>query len=291
MDISCPICVKAVLDAEEGVGCDADCQRWFHRECIKMSKQEYQRISGDNNVKWNCTRTDCMKSPVGSAKNDDLMNSIVSQLASLAKNVTEMSSKIDKLIDIPQKIDDLNSKITLFETKMSTLEERILAIEQSPMPSNVSREEIISEMNDRTLRAHNLMLFKMPESKSTQINDKKAHDRKLITQLFDYLCPGLVTYNFTHFRVGKKTPDKSRPIKIILKNLSDVSQLMGKFSTVDKSVFKGDLTNISLARDRTPGETKYLNDLRDELKRRTDTGEKDLTIKYRNGVPAIVQKN
>ncbi|KAG8327870.1 hypothetical protein J6590_009674 [Homalodisca vitripennis] len=60
----------------------------------------------------------------------------------------------------------------------------------------------------------------------------------------------------------------------------------GSFSTVDRSGLDDALAGISITRDRTPGKAKYLNDLR----RRTDAGAKNLTIKYRNGVPTIVQK-
>lgn len=135
------------------------------------------------------------------------------------------------------------------------------------------------------------MLFKLPESSDTNVDGKKAHDRNLITQLFDRACPGIISKDFTFFRVGRKTANNSRPIKIILKSVTEVNQLMGGFSNLDRSELGGDLNGVSLARDRTPGETKYLNDLREELKKRTDSGEKNLTIKFRNGVPKIIQKN
>lgn len=41
---------------------------------------------------------------------------------------------------------------------------------------------------------------------------------------------------------------------------------MGKFTSVDKSLLGEVLRDVSLARDRTPKETKYSNDLHDELK-------------------------
>lgn len=37
----CPSCVKTVFDTEEGIGCDGPCLRWFHRDCIKVTKSEY----------------------------------------------------------------------------------------------------------------------------------------------------------------------------------------------------------------------------------------------------------
>lgn len=52
-------------------------------------------------------------------------------------------------------------------------------------PSNASSEDIICEINDRSQRAHNLMLYKLPESTNSQISIKKAHDREFITNLFE----------------------------------------------------------------------------------------------------------
>lgn len=54
------ICVKAFLILDDGLGRYGDSKRWFHRECIKLNKTEYNRLSGDNNIKWLCTRNYCV---------------------------------------------------------------------------------------------------------------------------------------------------------------------------------------------------------------------------------------
>lgn len=55
-----------------------------------------------------------------------------------------------------------------------------------------------------------------------------------------------------------------------------------------KDVLDQSLANVNISCDRTPIERKFLNDLRVELKIRVDAGERNLPIKYRNGVPRIV---
>ncbi|KAG8314308.1 hypothetical protein J6590_095825, partial [Homalodisca vitripennis] len=102
-----------------------------------------------------------------------LLSSLVAQISALNNSVVELSAKIDKLADLPKKIDDLDSKLTSFETKISNFEERLVAIEQLPPPANITPEELISEMNDRSQRAFNLMLFYLPESNNTQNSVKK----------------------------------------------------------------------------------------------------------------------
>ncbi|KAG8334194.1 hypothetical protein J6590_096116, partial [Homalodisca vitripennis] len=193
-----------------------------------MPKTEYQRISGNNNIKWECMRTDCSPHNNAVVQDSGLLSSLVAQISALTNSVVELSAKIDKLADLPRKIDDLDSKLTSFETKLSNFEERLVAIEQLPPPANITPEELISEMNDRSQRAFNLMLFNLPESNNAPISVKKANDRKHISELFNHLCPNLVSDDFIFYRVvGKSIPNKIRPIKIVLKSVSEVNELMG----------------------------------------------------------------
>lgn len=37
----CPVCLISV----DGIGCDGDCKRWFHIECVKMLKTEYSKFA------------------------------------------------------------------------------------------------------------------------------------------------------------------------------------------------------------------------------------------------------
>lgn len=98
------LCVKAVLDSEEGVCCDESCDRWFHRECLKMPKAKYQRISSDRGIKWRCARTDCKST-------DDPINgkldAILNMLSSLATK-TELANRLES---IKNKLDKVTTKL------------------------------------------------------------------------------------------------------------------------------------------------------------------------------------
>lgn len=39
--------INLVLDYEDGLGCNEDCKRWLLRETVKITKTEYNRLSGD----------------------------------------------------------------------------------------------------------------------------------------------------------------------------------------------------------------------------------------------------
>lgn len=46
---------------------------------------------------------------------------------------------------------------------------------------------------------------------------------------------------------------------------------------------------IKIFSDQTPQQQAYMKTLKDELRRRIDDGDKDLTIKYVKGVPKITK--
>lgn len=76
MDASiCPVCLIKVLDSVDGIGCDGGCKRWFHIECVKMSKTEYSKFANDNKKKWLCNRADCLRS------GDQPMNLLSTQMS------------------------------------------------------------------------------------------------------------------------------------------------------------------------------------------------------------------
>ncbi|KAG8245781.1 hypothetical protein J6590_099268 [Homalodisca vitripennis] len=92
-----------------------------------------------------------------------------------------------------------------------------------------------------------------------------------------HFFPGCFTFMFVSraisFIYGKirNVPTKDRPIKIMLKSASEVNPLMAKFSTLNTSTVDITLANVSLTRDRTPRQMKYLKDLREELTRRSES--------------------
>ena len=78
---------------------------------------------------------------------------------------------------------------------------------------------------------------------------------------------------------------RARPIRIKLNSVDDVFTAIGN---VKKLRALNKWTNINISRDRTPMQIKLFHSVKDELKRRTDNGEKNLKILYRGGIPTIV---
>lgn len=296
-DNTCPVCLKSVLESDNGVGCDGACHRWFHRECVSMSKAEYQRICADNNIKWYCTRTDCI------LPSDQPLNLILKQLTLLTSKITEVGDKVDSLTSLPAKVDSLvcevevlNNNLSQLDARLSANEAKVIALEnklEGAVRCDGYIEPTIAEISERARRSKNVMLFNFPESQDRKVDARKKHDNELVSRLLNTVIPAAGDITFATARVGKGIPNKNRPLKIILNSESVVISFLSNFSSESAALVDQRLAGVKASRDRTPREMEYFKSLKAELELRTSKGEKDLCIRYRNNVPYIIknQKN
>lgn len=144
-------------------------------------------------------------------------------------------------------------------------------------------EKIIQEITERNKRENNLIIFNIKEanrsSKQDQINADTVYVNDLMSQL---VINGPIS---TPVRIGKFDPSNELPIRIRLNSTNDVLTAIKNFKKV-KSVDQ--FAQVNMSRDRTPMQMKIFKSVKDELKRRIDSGDKDLKIMYRSGIPTIV---
>lgn len=296
---SCSVCVKTVLNCEEGIQCDALCSRWFHRTCINMTKADYKKFADDSSLKWTCDRVDCVDSST------QPQNLLLSQLTLLTDKISELTNKVDSLTSLPAKVDSLiaevdnlnknllmlESRVCSNETKIGALEEKVGALCASE--TSCDPEEIIAEMNDRSRRSKNVMLFNLSETLEGNVDSRRKHDRTILNKLVTSYIPNIDFNVVKILRVGKPQSNKKRPVKLIFESDSDAKAFLKSFSTDSATRIDQCFSNVRAFRDRTPREMDHINSLRSDLNRRVSAGEKDLTIKFINNVPKIVknQKN
>lgn len=290
---SCVLCMKLVLDSDKAICCDGDCDRWFHADCVKMSPTDYAKHAGNKNLKWVCNRVDCSHS------SSTPMNLLLAQMSELTKKVDHLIGKVDCLkqediAPIKEDIKSINSKINALEPRIVTSENRITDLEQDLQALKNSKvssnpEEIIGEINERSRRATNVILFNLKESSSKDIRVKQEHDKHLVTKIVSTMNSQIDINDAKSYRLGKPSKDKVRPLRLILKSIDETKQFIQGFSKEEVERVDPSLAGVSVSRDKTIQERDYLNHLRNELKIRSENGEADLTIKYISGVPAIVK--
>lgn len=294
----CPVCVIQIVQEDKSIQCENKCLRFFHQECVKLSNTDYSRYVNprtSENYKWVCRRDDCMK------KDEQSLSMILKQLNLITNNISVLSSKVDTLISLPDKVDSLitevetlngnlrslEQRVTFTESKIENLEKQFQTVNNNQSGSDT--EATISEINERERRSKNIIIYNLPESKSNTTSIRIDHDTRHIAKLIASFCTSEVDASFKSYRIGRPSKDNSRPLKVILKNSDAVIEFCKNFDPSILDHLEPDLRKVSISRDRTPMERKYLQDLRAELKNRTDNGEVDLTIKYINGTPQIIK--
>lgn len=81
------------------------------------------------------------------------------------------------------------------------------------------------------------------------------------------------------FRLGKTTQTKQRPIRVILSSPADALKVISKYKPTDGIYINKDLTKLQQGK-------AYM--IRREFKTRIANGEKDIKLKYNNGIPKII---
>lgn len=282
----CAGCLRKVLGGDEGIRCDGPCDRWFHRECVRITKTEYTKLSSSSQNKWYCTRVDCTaKSP---------LENLVDAINSLVVKVDSLSAKVDKLEQVPEdtkaikaELSSIQEKLNVIEPRIDALDRRISAVEERDKAVETKVDDIVGELNERSLRRKNIIVFNAPESNSNDPKTVESHDLDLVASIVKSVDANINHEEIKFFRLGQKKAGKSRLVKLIFRSEDDKLKVINNFSANTASVTYPLLKDIKLSWDRTTLEIKTLDNLRKELEDRTAAGEPNLTIKYKNGVPTI----
>lgn len=283
----CKVCCKKVID--KGVECDGNCKRWFHPSCVQLSASEYKKIADGTIKSWTCGRVDCCSSSsdpysktldtilmkIDALATKDDLRIISNDIASLREDISNMSLAIA----------DITPRLAQVESEVVTMKNDISKLKSEDSAHNL--EDFCSEVSDRLARKANIILRNIPESSSSSPDDKKTHDHSLISRIFDLVH--FKPSKFSFFRLGKMSVRSPRTVKVILPNADSVKEFFSKFS--QELLTDSSISKVTASRDRTLQERKHLDELREELDRRTGNGERDLTIKFINNTPRIIKKS
>lgn len=152
-----------------------------------------------------------------------------------------------------------------------------------------SFEEIVEEINQRNIRRFNLIVFGVEEQDQQQPNTVRIeNDKKEVTNIVNFIDTNLDISNFKLIRIGSFTAGKTRPIKIVLDEEKHVHNLIRKAHVLKNNA---SYNQIAISFDRTPKQIDYYRNVKKQLDDRKNNGEKDIKIKYINGIPKIVSLN
>lgn len=202
---------------------------------------------------------------------------IITSVNKYGEKVTQLSNKFDHLAET---ISMLKEENNMLKEKIINLDERILQLENNISTNNFTTDEkVFQETIDRQARSCNIILFNLSESDE---NNDEIRIKDLLTVMKSNI------ENFSFNRLGKPTSlqaDKPRPIKIKLRDQSDVFYLLRSQKQLQSS---STWKEIRLSSDRTMMQREHMSNLRKELQQRREKGENNIIIKYIKGIPKII---
>lgn len=153
-----------------------------------------------------------------------------------------------------------------------------------------SLENVVSEAMERIKRANNVVIHNLPEPLlANSSTSQPTSDFDRVCELTRQIQGGQNIVPTSVKRVGKEKNGRPRIIIAKFDSPETARKVLRNKDRIKQS--RREFSSISITDDKTLAQQDYLQKLRSELKRRTDSGESDLTIKYVKGVPSIITNN
>lgn len=249
MSNKCVICDQ-LANYDKEIVCDF-CRDVTHTTCSGLSRNEITCLKvKDRKISYYCLRCENLK------------------------------KQISQLQDLSSKVESLENELK--EIKTFLRDNQLPAGSHSTVTSVNNTEDFIAELHDRQKRAQNLIIFNIPESSKQSINERRIDDETKVNeilQVFENLDVELS--NLKVFRLGSRSPERNRPIKICLSDAADVLKVLkNKNRLADR--------RIRIYSDMTPMQRESLKKLQNELRQLKDNGDDTKVIRYINNVPKIV---
>lgn len=217
------------------------------------------------------------------------LNKISQDVSAIKQEISQIKLTTDILsseqVKLKSEMANISGFRAVIEKKVDTIENEIASLKSgSTSAINTplfSYEDIISETYERSQREKNVIIRGVKEIRSSISAERQIHDSEEVMKVIKMAVPDCIEPTKT-IRLGKYNPEASRPIKVLFSTPEPAKSILRNKSNIES-------TNIKIYSDETPYQQKYRNNLRDELNRRLEGGETDLTIKYVKGTPKIMK--
>jgi hypothetical protein len=200
---------------------------------------------------------------------------------STIKGVKELSTKmLNKTAGLVKTMSQIGVLTGKMEGEIQAMRDRPY---QSTEPESIRQNsviEAINELEERRDKSKNVLLMNVPESNSATQALKLKDDLNVVINIVDKF-DNLRKDNIKISRIGREDPEKIRPIKVTFSDCVDARHLLQ-----NSRIIKG---GIRAKPDMTMKQREQLRTLWKEVEDRRAAGEENLTVKFFNSFPKIVQ--
>ena len=138
--------------------------------------------------------------------------------------------RIGKIEDRVKQIEESNKEE--IKCSVASMKEEIIESLKGD-PENLVDAARTKELDDRRRRDCNLVLFNLPEHRSQNTKENKKGDEEDVKSLCSSL--GLENVEFAaQFRLGRRNPISSRPLKVILQNRAHRKYLLDNAKYIEE---------------------------------------------------------
>ena len=205
------------------------------------------------------------------------------------KRRAENEAFLGEVSELRKEVKILDQKIpgASYADALKNLEKKVDTIKKGP-EVKVGESEVeltLFEMKERERRAGNILFFGVEESKKTNPEEKVKDEKDMVSTLFTQMNLSLPP-TAKIFRLGRETPDKKRPIKVVLASSHEAWKALK-----NKKILEQNAHGVYIKADQTETQRKYLKQVIAELENQKKAGRQNIIIKYINGIPKIIEKH
>ena len=203
------------------------------------------------------------------------------------KRVEELETGVSSIQEDMKKLDDVKTDVTELKDSVKSYKDVALTAASKPVtvmpltPEEIKeRKEKDEEDKLKEKKKRNLIFFNIPEGDHNDFDELRLADFYKIQRIYEDRVEIKEKDISNIVRLGKKVPDKVRPVLVTLKSEDQRMNILRNNKDL-KLLEANKSTRIFVSTDKTPKEREEENQLRAELQRRKDEGEENLII--RNG--------
>lgn len=213
------------------------------------------------------------------------VKSTTKQIVTEQNRISQELLKIEKFkTNVEQKIEDLTKEINTLKVDVANSTTNITASATTGTSTDfTSYEDMMAEFHERSNREKNVIISGINERNSDNRAERLTHDMNEVVKILELVNPGC-NKPIKTIRMGKYDTNKSRPLKVCFASVDEARTILR-----NKTKITNETNNIKCYYDQTPCQKKIMENTRNELKRRKDAGEQDLTIRFIRGIPKVVQ--
>lgn len=177
----CPLCDKKVKDTEDGIICEANCQTWYHCDCMGMTPNTYNLLT-NSPTQWTCPHCDLSELRTPQGKLYDRPNNLETSIEDYSPLQTLKSSLLNDSclgdFDFDERDDNITAAAKIGKyllLKNSTLKKQKKALAADLDAAHETNEELQNEIKRLTNR-QTLLIETIDEQEKQMERDKKEHE-------------------------------------------------------------------------------------------------------------------